>query len=198
MLEKLKDFFYETSDLLLALVILLIMSSVITWQVSDSMAFNKDESTDTPASVEIPASEDSELDEIPAADIDEEKPEGDDTSMDSNEDLTEDMAITDENEGSQSVEAPETNEAEGEDPSPTEGDTIETASNDVTVTIPSGTSGAGIAKILKDNNLIQDTAAFISRIEELNLAAKLKSGTFTINSNTSLDDMIYIITGQKR
>lgn len=207
MLEKLKDLLYETSDLILAFVILLVMSSVITWQVSDSMAFNQ-EFENTPTSVETPSSEESPIDEVPVAEVEEETPEDDDSTMDNeiaaeddstvdNESTTEDTTVIDESEEeAESTEAPDSTESEETD-SPTE-EVVTATSTDVTITIPSGTSGAGIAKILKDNHLIQDTAAFISRIEELNLAVKLKSGTFTINSGTSLDDIIYIITGQNR
>ncbi|MDK2919377.1 MAG: hypothetical protein PWQ37_2110 [Candidatus Petromonas sp.] len=71
-------------------------------------------------------------------------------------------------------------------------------SKDIVVEIPKGTTGVGIAKILKDKGLIEAVGDFINRVEELGLAPKLRFGKFTIKSSSSIDEMIYIITGIKK
>ncbi|SNS76090.1 hypothetical protein SAMN05446037_10209 [Anaerovirgula multivorans] len=65
------------------------------------------------------------------------------------------------------------------------------------ITIPSGTSGGGIARILLENDLIDNTQEFIQVVESLNLASKLKSGTFEISDNLTLEEIAKIIAGQK-
>jgi len=67
-----------------------------------------------------------------------------------------------------------------------------------TIVIPNGTPGSGVATILKQNGLIEDTATFIKTAENLNLAIRLKSGTFEISTNATIEDMVRIIAGQKR
>ena len=45
MWEKLKDFLYEISDILFALIIIFLMSIVITWKITDSMAYSKNKNS---------------------------------------------------------------------------------------------------------------------------------------------------------
>lgn len=65
------------------------------------------------------------------------------------------------------------------------------------IVIPNGTPGVGIAKILQEKGLINSTGDFVRVAEELKLAVKLKSGTFEIPTNSSIEDMVRIIAGQK-
>ena len=191
MFEKLKDVLYETSDVLLALVIILIMSSVITWKVTDSLAYTQEKGS---IFAEI------------AQQTSEEKPEENDHVADTQEvivissapeeqtqpDETVTPAISvQEQTTTQASSAPPPTKPEPPKPTPTVAAIIR-------VDIPSGTSGSGIAKLLKDKGLIDNTAKFIARVEELKLSSKLKSDIFEIPSGTSLDDIIYIITGIKR
>lgn len=62
------------------------------------------------------------------------------------------------------------------------------------IVIPSGTPGTGIAKILQDNDLIKDVDTFLKTVEDLNLASKLKSGTFEISSDATIEEMVKIIS----
>lgn len=66
------------------------------------------------------------------------------------------------------------------------------------VDIPSGSSGIAIAKILKEKGIISDTKMFITRVDQLKMGPKLKAGSFTIKSGSTLDDVIYILVGKKR
>ena len=182
MLEKFKDFLYETSDLLLALAIILVMSSVITWQVTDSLAFNNQNNITEGLeqtfgkSNSLPTTGSSD-DLFTEDDID--KP---------------DSPVEDANELSSNP--PAVNPVIVEPISPPVQKAVEPTM--VSIQIPNGTPGAGIANILKGKGLIEDSGRFIARVEELNLAMKLKSGSYKIESGSSLDDIIYIITGQKR
>ncbi|WP_053956577.1 hypothetical protein [Inediibacterium massiliense] len=143
MWEKCKDVLYETSDLLLALVIILFMSTVITWKVTDSLAY-------------------------------------------SNEENVEKESIKTEQSADVDVSPKKTTEK-----TPEKISTLH-------INIPNGTFGMGIAQILKENGLIDDPQEFINQVTKLGMDSKLKSGEFDIPSNSSLDDIIYIITGSKK
>ena len=65
-----------------------------------------------------------------------------------------------------------------------------------TITIPNGTPGSGVATILRENELIDNTRDFIKTAEDLNLANKLKSGSFDISSDATIEDMVRIIARQ--
>lgn len=138
MFEKFKDIVYEISDLLLALVIILVMSVVLTWKITDSLHYPKEK---------LPMLQESSK-----------------------------AAST----------APKNPTTPSEKKTET-----------VTIHIPSGASVTDIAKILKDQGLIENTASFYTRVEALNLAVKLKFGTFKIPVGTDVDDIIYIITRTK-
>ncbi|SHJ06248.1 hypothetical protein SAMN02745975_01213 [Geosporobacter subterraneus DSM 17957] len=191
MFEKLKDLLYETSDILLALVIILFMSTVITWKVTDSLAYTREKG--------------SIFTEIEQQSGEDQSTKGKDVP-DNQEIIA--ISSTPEESGQTTVEdtqdasppeqnAPQTQPAPGPEQT-TPSKPAPATSAVIRVEIPSGASGAGIAKILKDKGLIDNTAKFVARVEELKLASKLKSDTFDIPSGTPLDDIIYIITGTKR
>lgn len=75
--------------------------------------------------------------------------------------------------------------------------TNETTKETKKITIPSGTSGTGIAKILKENELIDDINDFVQAAENLNLSRRLRSGFFEIPIDTTVENMIKIIAGQE-
>ncbi|MBB6214646.1 cytoskeletal protein RodZ [Anaerosolibacter carboniphilus] len=170
MFEKFKDLLYEASDVLLAFAIILIMSTVITWKVSDSLAFSTDKLTNGPTVAE---QEPSSSDEKPL------KEPSSKVAPDASQ-----------------------NTPSSESQTPSDLETVVTTvapqPTAIQVDIPSGTPGSGIANILKQKGLIDNTAKFIARIQELKLEAKLKSGQFSVPSGSSLDDVIYIITGTKK
>ncbi|TCO73820.1 MltG/YceG/YrrL family protein [Marinisporobacter balticus] len=175
MWEKLKDVLYEVSDILLAVVIILFMSTVITWQVTDSLAYSKEK---------VDSLNETTKNEV----VNQETPlpinqEETDSSSDA-------PSITPNEQIPKEIVPKETVPVE---PEPTQQPpTI------IHVEIPSGTAGTGIAKILKEKGLIEDTAKFIARVEELKMASKLKSGTFDIQAGSTLDDVIYTIVGKKK
>jgi hypothetical protein len=180
MLEKIKDLLYDLTDFALVILIIIIMTTVISVKITDAMSVNlfslfNNETAGETAVIDTPedpiAEKDDEVEEIII------KPEFDESS---------------DNEESTSGETNENNESN---------DTSETTSTEsnkeVTIIIESGSTGYAIAKKLRDNALIEDTSAFINRVEDLQLGAKLQSGTFVLNTSQSLDDMIYTLAGQR-
>lgn len=167
MLEKLKDFFYDFSDNLLSLVIILVMALVITWKLSGAMSIpifsNATDllKADNPTKIEENVSDNSS------------------NSKDSQENANNETNTEKPTESNENIEV------------------VEVEAKDIKVEIPKGTTGVGIAKILLDKGLINEKSEFITRVEELQLAPKLRYGNFTIKSNSSLDQIISIITGVK-
>ncbi|WP_198153201.1 MltG/YceG/YrrL family protein [Thermotalea metallivorans] len=181
MFEKIKDFFYESSDILLAFIIILVMSTVITWKVSDSLAFSKEKDTDNYAVAENQETlEDSQ--------------QAQDTSPQAFPENTDPSASVGSDQGSSA--APVVSERSPDSQAVVAA--VAPQPSIVRIDIPSGASGTGIASILKQKGLIDNTAKFIARVQELKMESKLKSGTFSIPAGTSLDEIIYIITGAKR
>ncbi len=155
MLEKLKDILYEFSDVLLAIIIILLLSTIITWKITDSLAYSKEKNFLFKQNSIHQKSEKH--------------------SKKSN-------ATT-------SVKKTESNEKQKNIQNKPSAATVQ-------VIIDSGTPGEDIAEILKRQNLIKDTHTFIARIEQRQLASKLKFGTFEIKTGSSLDEIINIITKQ--
>lgn len=167
MIEKLKDFFYDCSDTLLSLLILLVMVFVITWKLSGAMSiplFAHSKDTYEPE-ITIPIEEN--------------------VSNNENDSISKEQSQE------------EYQESTNQDPieSNEEVEVVNIEGEDITVEIPKGTVGNGIAMILKEKGLIKNTSEFISRVEELKLSPKLRYGTFTIKSNSSIDEIITVITG---
>ncbi|MCT4619998.1 MAG: hypothetical protein N4A62_11490 [Marinisporobacter sp.] len=186
MWERIKDLLYEISDLLLAFAIILVMTTVITWKVTDSLAFT--EKTTATITETTPISSESDTN-LP-------------TLEETKDPSSEDTLIAEKDAPSPEVTTPlpvdEVTTEPQPEPEPQPTPQPQPKPTMINVNIPSGTPGIGIAKILKKEGLIEDTSIFIKRVEELKLASKLKSGTFNIQTGSSLDDMIYIITGKKK
>lgn len=182
MIEKIKDILYDLTDFILILVIILVMTSVISFKVTDAMSVNifsfiSDLTTETEEATD----------------------DATDVSAGEEETSPEEIVIKpefnpeQEDEGETNDQEKDTSESTGSESSETES----TETREVTVEIKSGSTGYDIAKTLEANQLIEDTTAFINRVEDLELGAKLQSGTFTLNTAQSLDDMIYTLAGQR-
>jgi len=178
-MEKIKDLIYDYSDLFLALLITMAMVGIVyinlTTIFDDSVLAIPD-----PSSVLIGGSEiSSELDTSSETII-----------IDLNDPIAENTDVEDSRHESE----PETVTTEPSTP-PTPAAPPVTGEM-VTVTIPNGTPGIGIARILVENQLLPDTTAFVQAAEEMELALKLKSGTFQIPAGSSPEQMVRIIAGQ--
>ena len=174
MLEKIKDILYDLTDFALVILIIVIMTTVISIKITDAMSvdlfsiFNNN-----------PKEETLVMDEPEAPVIE--------------DDSVEEIVIKPDLSGLTNTD--ESTQDDNEENVVSE--TTPDANKDVTIIIKSGSTGYAIAKKLRDNELIEDTSVFISRVEDLKLGAKLQSGTFVLNTSQSLDDMIYTLAGQR-
>jgi len=68
------------------------------------------------------------------------------------------------------------------------------APTNITVTIPSGTNGDGIAQLLMGYGLIAQKSDFINAVALAGADRKLKAGTFIVPSNATPSQIVSIIT----
>ncbi|CCQ98595.1 conserved hypothetical protein [[Clostridium] ultunense Esp] len=64
----------------------------------------------------------------------------------------------------------------------------------IEITIPPGSLPAKIGDILVSKGLVSDGSEFVQKAVELNMETKLKSGEYYIEKNSSLEDIINILT----
>lgn len=64
----------------------------------------------------------------------------------------------------------------------------------VKITIPSGSVSSKIGSILEENGLVNSQSDFVLKAEELMLDTKLKSGSYEIKSNSTLEEILTILT----
>ncbi|WMM26905.1 hypothetical protein RBU61_09595 [Tissierella sp. MB52-C2] len=70
----------------------------------------------------------------------------------------------------------------------------ETNGQIIKITIPSGSLPSKIGSILEDNGLVSSKADFVLKAQELKLDTKLKSGNYEIKSNSSIEEILTILT----
>lgn len=183
MFDKLKDILYDVSDILFSLIIVALIFSVVSWKISDSLAFEvkvPDKNT-----TEIASSSDPDLIQIEEATESEEGQTTPETPPGTpNTDTTATPETTEPS-------TPDT----GSDAKPG-GTSVNLVGTTKEIVIEPGSSGYSIGKLLADEGMVPDTQTFIKRVEELGLGAKLRSGSFTLSSDMSLDEVIYKISGQ--
>lgn len=182
-MERIKDFLFDLSDIAISLVIVVAIFFVVSWKLGETMPmsfavlsespFSKDNAANTPPVETGPPL--SEAENPPVTESDGTIPA---TTSPNN-------AVT------QAPQEPITDipsEPVTAAPSPLQ---------NITITIPSGSTGDAIAKILKSNGLIQDISAFNRTVESLGLGNKLRAGTFKLSTDMSLETMARRIAGFK-
>ncbi len=166
-IEKFKDFIYNSIDYFIIIAIIVSVVFIIGWRLD--ILFAKD-TLDTPPPIVIDDT-----------DIDDDKNDEDllvtnpDLPNDDNEKPPEDPDIVDK----PSIEDPDS------EPTTT-----------ITITIPDGTLPSGIGTILETNGLINSKNDFVIQAQSMELDRRLRSGTFNIPSNSSLEEIIKIIAHQ--
>ena len=183
MLEKIKDILYDVSDIVLSLIIVALIFFVVSWKISDSLAFD----------ITIPEKKDiaQGSNEDPNI-IDIEEANDDDAVI--TEETGSDLGQTDGTDTSSNSDAGSGNTTSS-DAKPG-GTQVNLVGQEKTIVIESGSSGYSIGTLLEEEGLVPDTQTFIKRVEELGLGAKLRSGTFDLSTDMSLDEVIYKISGQ--
>lgn len=180
-MEKIKDFFHDFSDVFFAIAVASVMFVVLSWNLGSWFS----DSSNTVLADE-PVSITKDKNNNPISETDDKQANIEENEEVEKNDGDEDKITTEEkidNTESKETEVPSDNNI---------------TSEQKTVSIPNGTPGSGIAKILKENGLISDTKEFIQAAENLNLAHRLKSGSFEIPTNATIEDMVKIIAGQKK
>jgi len=185
-LEKIKDFLHDFSDVFFAIVVTSVMFIVLSLNLG---SWFNNSSNIVLADEPVQISENEDTNSI--LENDNEKANVEDEDQIEQEDSDTDKATTEQNE--------ETKNNDNVDPKENEVESENTTNVAVkTIIIPNGTPGSGVAIILKENGLISDTKDFIQIAEKLNLAIRLKSGSFEIPTNSTMEDMVKIIAGQKK
>ncbi len=186
-MEKIKNFFYDISDLLFSLLLIAIIFFVVSWKLSDTMKitwFSK--LTGQEKEVELNESL-TAVDDIGAVNdlspVVTDEPEDntqvvdinpiDTTTVDINTDVTE------------------------LEPEVIDTEPIETEIKDISFVIKSGTPGYKIASNLKEQGLIADKDEFLRTLESMKLGSKLRAGTFDLNTGMSVEEIINELTGNK-
>lgn len=185
-MEKLKDFFYDKNDLVVALIIIAVTALLITWRVNVIMDYP----------------------EIMAAQLEQEQEEnGGADGADPGDDGTSGSAIGDGGQGDGTdANAGQNGNGQTQTPDATTSQTPQTpqtpaantkpaaSGTSVSVTIPSGSSGDKIAQILVDAGVISSKSDFTAAVNAAQAEKKLKAGTFKIPAGSSASEVVSIIT----
>ncbi len=189
MLEKVKDFFYDSSDVLLSILIIAIMFYTISWKLSDTMSYTPTISLPFLSSEE-PTTEDPIItdDSTHVAITDDDAVSGSDT-----DDTAEVIDMTPE----EPVDTPDTVEPTTPEAAKPESENINVITvQEVSFIVPSGMLASKIIQKLEDEGLIDDRSAFTRRLSERKLDSKLRSGTFQLSTDMTYDQIINKLTGQ--
>ncbi len=101
------------------------------------------------------------------------------------EPITDEVAPSpDDTSGNQSNESPETPSNEN------------AGSTEVQVTIPDGSLPNDIGKILEESGVIENSNEFVNKAVELGLDTKLRSGSYSLNTNQTIEEIVLIISKQ--
>lgn len=174
-MEKLKDLLHDVTDILLAVVIAFAMFAVVSLYLGDW--FQADQN--------VVMADNNQLDNEPVTPKVQNPPaKAPDDETNDEEPNSEDAENLTDSE----------NTPEGENKEETPPVTVVEVK---TITIPNGTPGVGIAAILVENGLLDNAAEFINAAEALGLSLKLKSGTFEISTDTTVEEMVKIIAKQQ-
>lgn len=202
--EKIKDLIYDFSDIIISLVIITMIFGVVSWKISDSMAYSSFTEQSSKATLdskdknETETSADGATDTTAPADTT-------NTTADTATDTANNQAASTTTGGkpaaSTNTNAPAANTTTNP-PATTANPPATTAPastpTEFKVEIPAGSAGITIAKILKEKGIISDTKMFITRVDQLKMGPKLKAGSFTIKAGSTLDDVIYTLAGKKK
>lgn len=170
MFEKIKDFLYDISDVVVSLLIIGVIFYAVSWKISDTL------SVDINEPVVIAPTEPTTSTGIVVTPV---NPDDPDTS---------------ENPDSTDVES--TTEATTE--AVTEPATQPAALTLENFTIEEGQLGYTIGKNLEAKGFVADKDEFVKRLIEMGYDSKLRAGTFKISKSDSLDTIIKILAGEKR
>ena len=167
-MKKFKDLIYDYNDILLAILIIIVAGAVIFVKVSDIMAYPSF------AKNEPRKEQDVDFSDVDLDPIDVQPVINDGTDVIGEDDPDDSLPIT--------------------NPEPT---TPPTPTGDVKFEVKQGEYLSNVASNLKKAGLIEDSSAFVKKVEEMKLESKLQIGEFTIPAGSSMEDIAKIITRTK-
>lgn len=217
-MEKIKDFFYEKSDIFFASIVVVLVTTVVLYNLNGWLVIDGEASRYH----EIPvSSEDGKKpsDNALVANPEEDKKDKKESEKSESEKKTDKKEDTDKSKGESKTEQNK-KDAEKTKPEKTEADKKaqeqkkseqkpqekkteqkkpeqekqEKKATNRTITIASGSSAKSIANSLKNQGIISDTNAFLNQLASSGKETKLKAGTFTIPEGSSPDQIISILT----
>lgn len=195
--EKIKDLVYDFSDIIISLIIITLIFGVVSWKISDSMAYSSFTEKATEASTESKPEEKTDsakTDGASTVNVADTTQTNNAVTSTGGKPAATATGNTATPPATTVTTAPATNTATTVTTPPA---TTTAPTTDFKVDIPSGSSGIAIAKILKEKSIISDTKMFITRVDQLKMGSKLKAGSFTIKAGSTLDEVIYTLTGKK-
>ena len=186
--EGIRDLLYDYIDTILVIGIVVLVSGTIMWRLD--ILFASDLENETLEPIEVISEEKEDVSENNSDNDD--KNEKMDTEENDNENGKKDTSDENEVDSEEKEDTPKDDTASNDnnDEDKKEPQEVET----FTVEIPSGSLGPTIGDILIKKGLIDDKWEFLRRAQELGLDTKLKSGTFKIKSDSSLDIIIKTIS----
>lgn len=177
-MNRIKDFIYDKNDLLIALLIVVAASFLITSRIDTIMAYPATLAAEltTPGGEVVP--------EVPDTSV------LDPTETDTDEDTPDDSIETDPgNEPADpGTDTGGTNTAIGDQT------TGEPSVTQVSIYIEYGATGSDIAQLLVDSGLIADKNVFYDAVAAAGADTRLQAGSFKIPSNATPAEIIRIIT----
>ena len=180
MFEKIKDFLYDISDIVVSLVIIGVIFFSVSWKISDTLSID----INSPANNTIEIGTTSDETEIIVTPVD----------------PTESTEATSEGE----TQVGETTEApvvttEAPTQAATEAPTTQASSQTLeNFVVEEGWLGETIGKNLQEKGFVANYRDFVSRLIEMGYDSKLRSGTFKLSKTDSLDTIIKVLAGEKR
>ncbi len=192
MLEHIKDFLYDISDIVLSLVIIALIFFAVSWKISDSLSVDFSQSNPVQGADVIDSDTGSQvIDIIPDGSIP--PSDNDPLGLDDEDDINPSDSQPDETHTPPDA----SNDNNDSDASPATAPN--TPSGELkTFVVPSGASGYSIGKDLVSQGYIDDENAFVNRLVERDLDRKLFAGEFKLSPSDDLDTIINILTGQNR
>jgi len=192
MVERIKDFIYDISDIFFSLLIIAGIFLVVTWKISSSMAFDL-----------IPTYFDKEASQTEISKINTKDDDANETVIDATLPTTDTESTEGTEAGNTEGADSSTGSTETETTTPAETDTnssrVEiTDIRDITIEVKMGSNGQDIAKLLKSNGLIAETSIFNKKVAEMALGGKLQAGKFKLSTGDTLENMIRVLCGRKR
>lgn len=177
-INKIKDFFYNINDIVVALLILALAGMIIYTKVSDIMDYP------AYAAHKQAQEEASGIGKVDFSDVDLTKGEVDE-NLNSNPESLEGQ--TGENTEDGQTPPEEGQPAEPQPEAPQTGETIR-------ITIPSGSTGSKIGEILAEAGLVESKEVFLKTVTAMKKDTKLQTGSFDIPKGASPEEIVKIIT----